>query len=1016
MYAPFRRCFFSFFLLGPGLLYAQHQFRFDHFSIKDGLSQNTVQCALQDSEGYYWFGTQDGLNRYDGYTVKVYRHDREDTNTLSDNFILTLLEGEDGNIWVGTRNGFNCLEKRTGLVHRIIVKPQERKDYHNSAWNAVKDEAGNIFFSNYYAEVVKISGEDARQPPFQPAVVRQGAIVTRSSPVSYCIFHAKEKKVVSYSLAGAKRWELPDTSAYLGQQTLETERDVLFGTTSGLVVLSLEDSLRRYLLKGKRITALLADSKKNIWVGTGEGLYIYSQGDLDASPAFLSHQADDPFSLGSSAVQAIYEDKNGLVWVGTAEGGASIYDPLKAAFRVLNHYSEMPLSENATWAILQDKNELWVGTYNGLNHFTFEKPVVTDVFIGRNKIISREVLLRDKRYPSSLCDNFVTSLASDKQGRLWCGTHSGISIFDPKSKKWEQLNTQNSAFKSDRIFHLMCASDGRIWISTLLGFYAYDPATKQMTSFLSKAQGGDFVASYIISTYEDRDGSIWAASTHGVYHIGAKGERIRDYFNEPGNKQSLSYNMGTSLLRDSAGRFWVGTLGGGLNLLDEKSSTFVSFTQKDGLASDIVYTITEDRRHHLWLSTNAGVSCFDPESKTFTNYTKKDGLAEAESCQNAAFINEAGELFFGSPEGLTVFDPAQVVRPAAMVPILLTALQVNYETRPFAGMKELALFYGDKTVSFEFAAPSFRNQEKVQYAFRLDGFDNEWREPSAFNRLASYTNLPFGSYMFRVRARVGNGPWQQKVLALPVTVVPPWWLTTWFIALAAVCVLALVVLLVKYYAQRRLKRQLREAELQRTVHLEKERISRDLHDNIGAQLTYITASLDNIAYNSAAKDTLPVEKINALSGFSRYTMQQLRETIWAINQENISVEELKSRMQEYCLRMTDAGNMQVKVEFSNGRDLPLKPSYAINIYRIVQEAINNAVKHSQARELRLLVRECEGQNLHIEVADNGVGMSKGSAAGYGLKNMQDRVKDINGSFLIESEAGKGTKVKVSFPL
>lgn len=1012
----FRRYTTALSFLAPLLACAQSQYRFEQFSIKNGLSQNTVQCVLQDSEGYYWLGTQDGLNRYDGYTVKVFRHDREDTNTLSDNFILTLIEGDNGNLWVGTRNGFNCLERRSGLVHRIIAKPQERKDYHNSVWNAVKNAAGDILFSNSYGEVVKISGEDAKQPPFHPTVMLQRSLLTRSSASSYCIFNSKTNQLSSYGLSGTKRWELDETTAFLRQQTLETNAELLLGADSGLIVVNLKNSQRRNLLKGKRVTALLTDGKGNIWVGTDQGLYIYKSGNLSAGPAFLSHNADDPFSPGSNGVQAIYEDRNGLVWVGTAEGGVSVYDPLKAAFRVFNHYSEVPLSENAAWAILQDKNELWVGTYNGLNHFTFENPLVTDVFEDRNKVLSREVLLRDQRYPASLCNNFVTSLARDGQGRIWCGTQEGISVYDPKNRKWEQLHTKNSALQSDRIFHLMCASDGRIWISTLMGFYAYDPATKHMASFLSKSQGGDFVSNYIISTYEDSDGSIWAGSTHGVYHIGAKGERIRDYFNEPGNKQSLSYNMGTSFLRDSAGRFWVGTLGGGLNLLNEKDNSFEAFTQKDGLASDIVYTVIEDRSHQLWVSTNAGVSRFDPESKIFTNYTKSDGLAEAESCQNAAFINAAGELFFGSPEGLTVFKPEEVARPPAMVPIVLTALQVNYEARPFAGMNELQLYYGDKTVSFEFAAPSFRNQEKVQYAFRLEGFDNEWREASAFNRLASYTNLPFGNYIFKVSARVGSGPWQEKTLMLPVTVVPPWWLTTWFIALASVCALGLVILLVKYYAQRRLKRQLREAELQRKIHLEKERISRDLHDNIGAQLTYITTSLDNIAYNSGAKNALPVEKINSLSNFSRHTMQQLRETIWAINKENISVEELKSRMQEYCLRMTEAGNIQVKVEFNDGRDLLLKPSYAINIYRIVQEAINNAVKHSKARELRLLVSECEGRNLHIEVADNGVGMNNGSPAGYGLRNMQDRVKEIKGSFLIESEAGKGTKVKVSFPL
>jgi signal transduction histidine kinase len=347
---------------------------------------------------------------------------------------------------------------------------------------------------------------------------------------------------------------------------------------------------------------------------------------------------------------------------------------------------------------------------------------------------------------------------------------------------------------------------------------------------------------------------------------------------------------------------------------------------------------------------------------------------------------------------------------------LITSIKVNYEEVEITDT--LRLEYDDRTVTFEFASPDFRNQDKIQYAFQLEGYDNEWHNVLASSRTASFTNLPFGSYSFKVRVRVGNADWQKTFLSIPVQAIPPFWLKPWFILLEVMAGIGLIVLIVRYYSQRKLRQQLREAETQKKIHVEKERISRDLHDNVGSHLTYIITSLDNMSYKiEKGEKNVPPDKISSLSDFSRSTMQQLRETIWAINKEHITLTELKEKIGEYSSRMASANNMSFHIGLTFTANRSIKPSHAINIYRVVQEAVNNSVKHSEAKSILISIQEEENGKIALQVKDNGKGMNAtdASSGGYGLKNMQDRVKDMQGEILIDSDEN-GTKINFIIPI
>lgn len=1005
----FRAIFLFLFAFASVLLHGQ-QYRFSHFTIKDGLSQNTVNCILQDLEGYYWFGTQDGLNRFDGYTVKVYRNDRADTGSISDNFIMSLAEDGKGNLWIGTRNGINFFDKKTERFTRVWMCDDEKKDYHNTFRYVFSDDAGNIFSGNRYATYLK---KDQSSGFLKKS---NDEVILPKLGEQYGVFNAKKNELVIYSSGSKPLLTCRDSVCKKAQAAWSLGESVLLLTDEGMKLHNCRSGSTEIImpqLLGATVNCIVADSRKNLWVGTTTGLFLYKiTPDLKSDAILFKHISEDPYSLNSDGIQGIYEDKQGLVWVGTSEGGVNIYDPAKEIFTFYDRHTKPALSSNSVWGICQFNKDLWVGTVNGLNRMRCtnadpDKYEQAEVFYAGNPA-------------NSVCSNYITSIEKDKKGNLWFGSHDkGISIYDPVTKKWQQLNKDNGPFLSNCIFHLQCDSKGDMWISTLAGLYCYHPQEKRTEPYyLSDEKKHGLASGYIISTFEDRKKDIWVATPAGMYKYEPATNSFKVYKSIQGDERSLSYNIVTSFFEDSKGCFWVATLGGGFNRMDRNTGSFTAYYKKQGLANDVCYCITEDKKGRLWISTNGGLSCFDPDKIIFRNYTLREGLISNEYAQNAICRTNSGLLLFGSPEGMMAFDPNKLNPEVSDIPILLTDLKINY--RSVLKDSALDLFYGDKTVSFEFSAIDARLQEKLAYAFKLEGFDSDWHDAAASERIASYTNLPFGTYRFKVRVKAGNGDWQERTFQLPIRVIPPFWLSTWFILLEAVVGLVLIVFIVNYYSQRKLKRKLREAELQEKIHLERERISRDLHDNVGSHLTYIITSLDNIAYKAPKQEVRETSgKIESLGDFARTTMQQLRETIWAMNKDSVTAGEMKEKIVEHLSKVLSSNEeLKFKVAFSGNENVRIKPSQAIHLFRIVQEAVNNALKHSGARNLEILIEEKGSEELALFVVDDGKGFEGNDPVDghYGLGNMKARAEEMGGKFILSSTRGKGTRIQLIVPI
>ncbi len=1019
--------FYSLFLLAPFI--AAAQFRFSHLGISNGLSQNSVQCIFQDSEGYIWLGTQDGLNRYDAYSFRTFRHNKKDTLSISDNFITGITEDNAHNLWIATRNGANRFDRKTEKFDRIFPEGMDKNYFHNSVRQIFKDASGNIYFNshgNFYC--ARVNSETALY-----TISRLG----RGYPTTASFYVFENGKLLAADTLGLLEF-INENGSYTGGRRFISDtcfsglstNALLYSDRRGLVWMVEKNKVFIYdPAKNSRTLKNLPsgiyhciseDSKGNIWLGSDHGVLVLNgKGEVTANAV---NKPGAITSLSGNNVLSIYCDKTGAMWVGTSEGGVNVYNPFQDVFMTCRKEqdADKSISDNVTWAVFQDEKKLFVGTSSGLNIFLLKESSFKNSRVFEENVVSRVFIDRD--FTGKKLSN-VTSITKAGEDSYWVGTRgNGIVIINSDGKITGQLDTKNSNLSTNTVFQLMKARDGSIWVSTIAGLNHYNRQSKEFEVFTNDGSSNSLASNYVISSYEDHDGKIWSCTASGLSCYDPLTKRFRNYISNYSDKKSLSYNIVTSCMESSTGQLWVTTLGGGIDLFDPRSKSFKSYTQDEGLSNNVVYGISEDEKGNLWMSSNAGISCFNVKTETFINYFPNDGIISNEYSQNGFFKNKSGEIYFASPEGLLLFNPAAIHKSPEDPPVILTSYTINYarqQSYPVSLTKSLDLDWSEKTVSFEFSALDYTAADKINYSYKLEGFDNDWVIAGPGQRIATYTSLPFGNYIFKVRIRKNGGQWSREYLDIAVNVIPPFWFSWWFILAEAVIGLVLLTFIIRYYSQRQLRKRLRESEVQRKVQYERERISRDLHDNVGAHLTYIIQSLDNISFKIVKSPTeKSVEKIDSLGEFARGTMQQLRETIWAINKEEISVIALKDKIRDHLERLGAAlSSIHFSVHLSEETDAVLKPSQAIHIFRLVQESLNNAVKHSGAKTISVTL-SLQNKLLVVVIRDDGKGFDTDAAfdGHYGLENMKSRISEIGGKLHIASKPAQGTEIKFEVPV
>lgn len=808
---------------------------FERISLEEGLSQSVVNAIIQDSKGFMWFATQDGLNKYDGYTFEIYEHDPHDPTTLSDNYIECLIEDDTGIIWVGTYGGgLNSYDPHTETFTRYLHDPNDSNSPANNEIRALlTDQRGYLWIGTWGGGLDRF---DPKREAFTHFTHDPEDTSSLSHNVVRSIFEDSsgnlwigtwggglnrfdpERQIFSRYCSGSDFPEGP-RSDRIRAICEEPDGDLWLGTDEGLNRFDPESSIFRcyraetskgHALASNEVTSLSPVESGGIWLGTYGGGLSKFRPDSETFYTYR-HEPDDPQSLSHDDVIAVFEDRAGVLWVGTDTGGLSKYSPAKARFR---HYTTgvdetRGLSHKDVWTLYEDRDGIvWIGTSNGLTRADLEH----DEFRYYRHVESDE---------TSLIDNEVFSLCQDSRGTLWIGTAGGFNKFDRLTGRFTRFthepNNPNS-LSDPAVFVIKEAHGGVLWLGTEVGgLNRFDPVTGAFVRYQHDSGDDNSLCNdEVMSILVDREGVVWVGTGQGLDRFDPETEEFIHYRYDPEDPKSLSNNAVYTLVQSQGGDLWIGTRSGGLNRFDKESQTFEYFTQKDGLPGNAIYGIQEDNSRHLWISTNRGLSRFDPELQVFKNYDVRDGLQSNEFNQGASHRGFSGTMYFGGINGFNAFNPELITDNPMIPPIILTSFKVFGKDmrldRSIEVVETIRLSYRQNFFSFEFVALDFTVPEKNQYAYRMEGLDEAWVECGT-RRYASYTGLDPGHYTFRVKGSNNDGVWNERGTRVRLIVDPPFWQTWWFQGLTALTVVGLAFGWYKARV-RRLESQKRELEQQ----------------------------------------------------------------------------------------------------------------------------------------------------------------------------------------------------------
>jgi len=850
---------------------ARGHINFEHFTVEQGLSQNTIQCLWQDRRGFIWLGTSDGLNQYDGYGFKVYKPDPGNLQSLSENKIESIYEDRAGILWIGTQNGgLNQFDPATETFRHYKNDPQNPQSLSNNHVLAIYEShqalpspqgmgRDGVLWIGTEAGLNRFdrATETFRRYQHDPANLRS----LRHNSVS-AIYEDRFGELWIGTVGGG-----------LGRMSPQDRATGIFRSYQ-------HDPQNPQSLISDVVNAICEDQAGRLWIGTGGGLSCLTREARDtetpAGLAFRNYQHDpqNSSSLSQNYIRSIFADRSGVIWIGTRGGGLNRFDPATetstgAVFWCYRNDPQNPtsLSSNDIFSIGEDRaGGMWLGTRAGVNRFeraptpfqhyqhdaknprslsdnsvwTIFEDRAGDAWIGTlsggldrfERATGTFTHFRhDAKNSRSLNDNSVWSIYEDRTGTLWIGTREGgLNQFDRATKTFRHFqrdlkNPQSLSHNWVTSIHEYAAAPGVLWIGTWGGgLNRFDRNTETFKNYRNDPKNPQSLsANGVWLIYEDRSGTLWLGTEAGLEQFDRATETFKHYQHAPDNPQSLSNNSIWSIYEDRAGVLWIGTRGG-LNRFDRRTETFKHYREKDGLPNEVIYGILGDDRGNLWLSTNKGIVKFNPETGTIRSYEARDGLQSNEFNANAAFQNRRGEMFFGGINGFNVFHPDSVKDNPYIPPVVITALR-RYNTDVAEGVAisekgvsardEIVLSYKDEILTFEFAALSYRNTFKNQYAFKLEGFNDNWIQLGK-ERRATFTNLSPGEYTLRVKGSNNDGVWNEAPQggALKLIITPPWWKTKWAYALYAALSLGLLYTARRFELSRReQKARVKESEL-----------------------------------------------------------------------------------------------------------------------------------------------------------------------------------------------------------
>lgn len=982
-----------------------------------------------------WFLTYDGLNRYDGYTFKIYRyspehadyimqgwfsdmvqdssgiiwmddtnagvyafdpikekfihyvHNPKDENSLCDDINFGLTEVRNGRIWIPTENGLDELSTRTGIFkHYHHIAADSSSISSNFVSSTCMDEDGNLW------------------------------VVTAAAGIDY--FNPATGKVTQHFNYGSNTLMIPDANAEIYRVNTGRNGNIWINSrNNGIFYYNTRTKSVKHLAvnqknadwnTGAGIVNTYEDSNSNLWMVNPNGGIMYYESinrkyfHLDSVPA-LSTQI--------GRVNCFYEDRSGRIWIGSDNGAFA----LDAKGKKFNHYfhdadNRNSIADNYVFSIYRDsRGQLYVGG-GGLN-------LMDDKF---RKFRHLQLLENGK---SIFENNMVWQIREDSKGILWFATGNGLVKYDPATGKHIRYSynvNDSTSVSAQSVTGIIEDRKGRYWCTTFGGgFDAFDPATGKFRAF-EEGTGKKIVSTNSLGNlFEDSHGILYMGSWNGgLVTFNPDSETFKIYRHDFKNPSSLSCDIVFDFLESRNGIVWVCTLGGGLNAFNPSNGKCRSFTTKDGLADNAVNNIVEDGNGNFWLGTANGISCFTPPANPFDssnkfhirNYDESDGLPEKQMNGFDSFKDDDGTIYIGTETaGLISFKPDELENNDFVPPVYITDLKLFNKTvlpkaadsvlkSPAEFTNEIKLSYKQNVISFEFAALNYFHPEKNQYAYKLDGFDKDWIYTDASKRFADYTSLDAGEYIFEVKGSNNDGVWNNSPAMMQLIITPPYWQTWWFRAGMVVVIAIAIYGLYRF----RLSQVIRLQQI-------RNRIAHDLHDDIGSTLNSISVYSELIK-----KDPLQqTYALNMIGASSRKVIDAMGDIVWAINPENDSIDKIILRMRALSYNLLRAK----KIEYTFRADeemgnVKLSMEKRRNLFLIFKEVLNNVIKYSEAKRSEIRLTHNNG-TLRLLIRDDGIGFDPAvKYNGNGLNSIRKRAQEMHAKLNIQSGEGIGTSVEL----
>src|SRR5580704_2159338 len=992
--------------------------RFARLSTSTGLLQTKIAQIVQDDQGFLWFGTQYGLIRYDGYSLRAFVNDPKDPHSLNGVQVDALFKDRDGALWVGCNQFLNRFDQRTERFVRYPVQLTK---------HISQDAAGMLWLATPTG-LYEIDPATARirrysHDPNDPWSLSNNNIESSGEDKDGRFWVANTEALDEFDpKTGKVRRHVPLLKPSTGVSFFEDRLGVfwIFNNSSNLLEVfdRKTNELSRYSFEDEQrsgipltgVTTMLEDRQGILWIAThGSGLLKFDR----EHQRFIRYRNDpsDPDSLPQNNVESLIADREGNIWVGLGRIGAAHFNTIPLPFHSFPHLdSPKTTVEPFVGAIYEDSQKtLWIGTPAALNRI--------DRGGGQNTYYHLTA------GPANGTD--VIAIREDRSGALWVGTYGhGLLRFDRRTGQFHTYRhdpADPSSLSSDIVFRLLVDHHGTLWAATSGGLSRFDAATERFTTYRPDRQGNNL---FYLELVEDQEGTLWLGSEFaGLQRFDPTTGKFSIYQHDVSRLDGLSDNRVNSVYFDRSGATWVGTQNG-LDKFDRKAGTFTIFTNRNGLAGNAVGCVLEDDHGLLWMSTNRGISSFNPLTERFANYTVADGLPGQDlTGWGACFKSPEGEMFFGGFSGPAAFFPEKVGDHSYIPPIVLTDFRLfgtpvelkrgSPLTKSINYTDSITLSHSQNIFAIEFSALSYFNAATNRYRYRLEGLDNQWHEVGSDQRLASYTTLPWGTYTFRVEGATSRGAWSEPGAALRIEILPPWWETWWF-TLIYVSILILLLISAYRYRLHQIARQF-NLRLEDRVS-ERTRLAREFHDSF---LQTIQAS-KMLADDALDEATDPAGMRLAITKLSQWLGRATEEGRAALNSLRASVVQ-RNDLLEALRRTTEECTLleSLKVTFVvTGSEKEMRPLLLEEIYRIGCEAIRNACMHSEAG--RVDVELCYGEDFVLRVTDNGKGISpdivdQGKQGHFGLRGMRERAARIGGNFNLVTSPTSGTQITLRIP-